>query len=746
MQVAEKHHTDPNRPLSRPGNWRFGLLMPVLLFLITAGFYWKLVLTDQYTWLESPDLANQVLPWLQFQAGEWHRGSFPLWDPYHWGGQSLIGQAQPGAAYPPNWILFLLPLRNGWIRLLYLHWYFVVIHFLAVLFCYLLCRELKRSRAASLLGGLAFAFVGYIGTTDWPQMLNGAVWAPLVFLFLLRALDGVRPTATAALAGMFLGISWLSGHHQIPIYTTLAAGGVWLYHILRHGRPDWRLVRLAAVFALFLSLTGALQMLPAYEYGKLSRRWVGVPDPVGWNEKVPYIVHADYALYPLSVLGIVIPGIHRHANPFAGVVAVSLALLALALAPHARAVRLFGLVAVAGLLFSLGHNNVLHGFLYAVVPLVEKARSPSMAIFIFHFGLAVLVAFGADALFSDDDSKWTRRVATGLGVFALALFAISAMAVILQRPDDRYALSALIALLTAGVLWGRSNKYISAGATAVFCALLFLTEAGNVSGYAFAHKLDKNRNVYLKKMSEHSDIVGFLRERPWPQRVEVDDSSIPYNFGDWYGVDVFGGYVASLPDNLLRLGMHGERVRMLMGVKYSIGPKPTRGNQQEAFRGSAGLNVYENPGAFPRVWSVHEVFAVASENQIHQFTDDPGFDLRRKAFLFGTPPGLEKCREEDSVRLVSREPARIVIEADMACKGMVVVSDNYFPGWVATVDGKSAKIYEAYTVIRGVVVDRGRHTVEMRYRPWSVYAGAVMTALGVFGACGLAIVSRRRSV
>src|SRR5579864_4698754 len=82
----------------------------VLLFLLTVLFYWKLVLTDQYTWLEQPDLAYQVLPWF---------------------GQPLFGQGQPGAAYPLNWLLFLWPLKNGWIQQAALHWYFVLIHFLA---------------------------------------------------------------------------------------------------------------------------------------------------------------------------------------------------------------------------------------------------------------------------------------------------------------------------------------------------------------------------------------------------------------------------------------------------------------------------------------------------------------------------------------------------------------------------------------------------------------------------------------
>ncbi|HEV8290678.1 MAG TPA: hypothetical protein VGP94_02085, partial [Tepidisphaeraceae bacterium] len=270
---------------------------------------------------------NQVLPWYQFQAGEWHQGKFPLWDPYHWGGQSLIGQGQPGAAYPLNWILFLLPLRHGWIRQPYVHWNFVLIHFMGALFCYWLCRDLKRSRTAAILAGAAFGLSGYIGNVDWPQMLNGAVWAPVVFLFLLRAMRGESPVANAALSGAALGFSLLSGHHQAPLFVALAAAGAWVYHFTVAALPRKKIVALAAIFAVFVVLTGGLQVLPAYEYGKISLRWVNAPEPVGWDDPVPYFVHHNYSLGPLSIFGIVIPGAHTGVNPYLGLAVISLALL-----------------------------------------------------------------------------------------------------------------------------------------------------------------------------------------------------------------------------------------------------------------------------------------------------------------------------------------------------------------------------------------------------------------------------------
>jgi hypothetical protein len=121
-----------------------------------------------------------------------------------------------------NWVFFLLPLENGLIAGWALAWYYVTIHLMAAGFCYLFCRSLGRSRAASLCGGLIFSLSGFLANTPWPVMMNGAVWSPLVFLFQLRASRSRRPAADAALSGMFLGIAFLSGHHQIPMFTALA--------------------------------------------------------------------------------------------------------------------------------------------------------------------------------------------------------------------------------------------------------------------------------------------------------------------------------------------------------------------------------------------------------------------------------------------------------------------------------------------------------------------------------------------
>ncbi len=104
------------------------------LLVICCGLYWRLILSGEYTWLDSPDLAHQEAPRFQFEATRWHQGAFPLWDPHQWCGQPFLGQVV-GAANPVNLPFILLPLdENGKVPLAVFHCYFLAIHYLGGLF------------------------------------------------------------------------------------------------------------------------------------------------------------------------------------------------------------------------------------------------------------------------------------------------------------------------------------------------------------------------------------------------------------------------------------------------------------------------------------------------------------------------------------------------------------------------------------------------------------------------------------
>ena len=722
-----------------PSELRKRLATGALLLAVLAGYYWKLTLSRQFEWMTGPDLAEQVLPWFQVQAREWHAGRIPLWDPYLWAGQPLVGQAQPGAVYPLNWLLCALPLENGHIAGWALAWYFVLIHLMAAGFCYLFCRSVGRSRAASFTAGLVFSLSGYMGNTGWPQMINGAVWIPLVFLFQLRCARSRHVWRDAALSGAFLGMAFLGGHHQVPIFTSLLWAGVLVYQALK----DRRIAMAAPVAGVFAGLFGAMQLLPVMEYGHLARRWVGAAEPVTWNQAVPYAVHAEYDLKAFSLFGIVFPGVKMHHDPFVGVVALSLALLGVSAMWRERRVRLLAAMAAAPLVYSLGHNSVFQGMLYSVVPELDKARSPSSAVVLFQFGVAALAAFGVDAVVEAWRAQGTWMLA-GFGALTLAMAEAVLFANRLTFPvDDRVILTGVIALLAAGLFTAWRRGAIASRTGQVLLILLLLFELGNTGQYSFADRSDRPQMQWLDKVYANADIAGYLRGQAGFQRVEVADEAFAPNWGAFHGLSMHGGKTASVTVNVMDSAFFDLNGRRMYGVAYTIAKRPEGGTGEEVFTGASGYKVYRRD-AFPRAWAVHELVRVGQTGEGNILVDRDVESFRHKAHMVSAPPKVENCGGTDRVELIEYAADRLAIRADMACDGMVILSDTFYPGWRARVDHVPAHIYEVNGAMRGVAVPRGSHTITMRYRPVSVYLGAGLFVVGILGLAMIVVAAKGR--
>lgn len=90
------------------------------------------------------------------------------------------------------------------------------------------------------------------------------------------------------------------------------------------------------------------------------------------------------------------------------------------------------------------------------------------------------------------------------------------------------------------------------------------------------------------------------------------------------------------------------------------------------------------------------------------------------------------------------EPEHLLLRVDAPERGFLFLSDQYLPGWRATIDGRPTAIIRANYAFRLVEVPRGRSLVEFRYAPASVRIGAAVSGATVIALAMFLWSTRRR--
>jgi hypothetical protein len=164
--------------------------------------------------------------------------------------------------------------------------------------------------------------------------------------------------------------------------------------------------------------------------------------------------------------------------------------------------------------------------------------------------------------------------------------------------------------------------------------------------------------------------------------------------------------------------------------------------------GKNGASVYENVRALPRAWLVHRVEVQAETEKRLGLLADPAFDLAGTALLSAPlPAGLELPTDtspsrSDQVTIVKYEPETVQIATSSSIAGLLMLSDEAFPGWVATVDEHEVPTITADNALRSVYLPPGAHTVVFSYRPLAFQVGAVVSLAAFTLLSILAILSR----
>jgi hypothetical protein len=128
-----------------------------------------------------------------------------------------------------------------------------------------------------------------------------------------------------------------------------------------------------------------------------------------------------------------------------------------------------------------------------------------------------------------------------------------------------------------------------------------------------------------------------------------------------------------------------------------------------------------NRNALPRAFVPHSVQVVKSDKAAIGEIASFDFDPQKTAFMTDKLNLPDTMRGTASVRYDT--PAKAILDVDMQTPGLVVLSDYFYPGWRAELDGTECPIYRVDLALRGFQVPAGTHRIVCTFAPASVRTG-----------------------
>jgi hypothetical protein len=777
-----------------------------------AGLWSALVYALATLWLGAPALTGQFLINIrsdQYLAGYAFRefgahalrttGSFPMWNPYIYGGLPYVAAMHGDIFYPTFLLRMIMPTDVGMTVGFMLH------IFLAGLFTYYFLRAWGLGFYPALIGGLVYMMGGPIASYVSPGhdgKLFVSALTPLALWMLIRGIRDGRLYAYGVFA-LAVGLAVLSPHPQLLQYMLLLSGVFALFLAFSANESGIALPRNTAFARLGLSAAavtvgafiGAVQYLPVMEYVPWSPRAGGK----GYDYATTYSFPLEELIntYVPQFSGILDAywgrnGIHLHSE-YLGASVLILATLgfgAVRLIRRRTFARFWLGTMLVALLWALGNSTPFFHLVYAIVPGTKFFRAPSTIIYIVAFAIAIFAALGVERALA---REYSRRFLIGWGAAAAVLLLLGvsggltsmATAVAIPQQADRVPDNA------AALAIGSVRSFLAAAAMlAVLFALLTNKLRATQAAWALvavtALDLWSVERVYWQFSAPASQlyasdaIINYLKGIKEPGRVlalqlspQTDARRDPYLSTESNGLMVHGirqvvGYHGNSLGryNALIDGRHlvDPQLWHLLNVRYLLTDAdsvPLEGITRLAgpVKNVAGSTeyLYQLPGDNAYAW-VAPVIVKAGDAPVLTTVLDPRFDAPRVALVDSAAPvmgpqiaGMPPATGI-GVHTVSYAPGHVVLElAKPAPAGAaLVVSENYYPGWVATADGKSAEVVRTDYSLIGVVLPTGATHVELTFTSPAYAKGKRITllalGLSIVGIVAGAAADRRRRV
>ena len=361
-------------------------------------------------------------------------GRFPLWRPTIMSGTPFVANPLSGLLYFPHVVFLVLPLAVGFNVLFMMHIW------LTGCGAYALLRAWQVERSPALVGALAwmatprlFAHLGagHVG------MVEAVTWMPVAIWAAHRMVESRR-----VMGGVWLGAVWavqFLADPRISFYT-VALSAAYILAVAaftaKTPRPEenrdkvWYLVLAAALVSILaFAVLSAMLWLPFVEFiGQSNRSALALSEAGEWSLPVRQLLGlllADWGGFHEWTVYVGILPLILTLVAARRVLRISCSVLRAARATRSTQYDLviawLGVCILVAVLFSLGTNGPLFPILFQFLPGLTLLRVPPRAWFIVAFAVAMLCAFGIQAMLQEARKPrgWMTLIGAAVAAFAL---------------------------------------------------------------------------------------------------------------------------------------------------------------------------------------------------------------------------------------------------------------------------------------------------------------------------------------
>jgi hypothetical protein len=715
-------------------------LRAVLLMALLPMALGRVIVTYQ-------DATLTHLPARAFIAEDLRAGRIPFVHPGASLGQPLAGNPNFGVFFPDSLLAVLLPLRVA----------FGLRFVLSLGFAFVGARRWARAegiaREPAEIAALAFVLSGVFVST-WRFFNSGLALA--IAPFVLAAATKLTGKGRRAVAefGLWGGLEVLAGEPVIALLTFLLAAGRVGLEGLGGAAPLRRLARAGLVLAAGFVLAGLIAA------PQIAATLQILGDSSRERKPIPFVTATGTSVHPVRFLEQAVPFPYgrpdlRGPGGFAGhrffdnhapylwtlhLGLVVLGLLALHGGGGLRHEWTFAVVAAGAAVLSLGKYLPGAKALYPALSLGGRIRFPVKWWYVVALAFVPLVGWSAERWLRGDPVRGWRRAA-----LALLLLAAGCALVAAWPPTVLAAAGPVVSLaLASGLLWSdrKPGRLAWALAGSLVLAglpqLLALLDAPPIAaprlsaGRIYSRVGAEAHPFPLPDAAEATSVPQFFRRASlerWPLTATRE------GMGYAFDLDPDGAYADE--DRAMRKALETlpwpDRAAELRiaGVSTVVAdealPPPYR--ELSVLNVRLGVRAFALPGAAPSVRVATRTFRAPDLEATMAVHRSPEFDVGTDVVLEGSVSRPTSFAATEVLR--SEEGAsQLTAEVDASSDAVLVWSRTFFSAWQASVDGASVQPLRADGHLVGIPVGRGRHRVEVAWRPGPVWIGLGLSLAG----------------